>query len=102
SLIRYFAAGNRLSERSITSPEASEEKYEYIIEVQTAKRGTLFQSEKAKQPPKELEATIQSDQMDTDKEEARPNPEVASLHQERHIWRMLELPPFPKVCTHKI
>ncbi|MBW0538933.1 hypothetical protein O181_078648 [Austropuccinia psidii MF-1] len=35
-----------------------------------------------------MEATIQSNQMDVDKEEARPNPEVPSLPQERHIWRM--------------
>ncbi|MBW0582157.1 hypothetical protein O181_121872 [Austropuccinia psidii MF-1] len=52
------------------------------------------------EPPKEMEATIQSNQMDVDKEEARPNPEVLSL-QERHIWRWPEFSPFPKVCTHK-
>ncbi|MBW0541395.1 hypothetical protein O181_081110 [Austropuccinia psidii MF-1] len=40
-----------------------------------------------------MEATIQSNQMDVDKEEANPNPEVPSLPQERHIWRMPELPP---------
>ncbi|MBW0573563.1 hypothetical protein O181_113278 [Austropuccinia psidii MF-1] len=28
-----------------------------------------------------------------DKEEARPNPEVSNLPQERHIWRMPEFPP---------
>ncbi|MBW0579762.1 hypothetical protein O181_119477 [Austropuccinia psidii MF-1] len=44
----------------------------------------------------EMEATIQSNQIDVDKEEARPNPEVSNLPQERHIWRMPELPPFPK------
>ncbi|MBW0508079.1 hypothetical protein O181_047794 [Austropuccinia psidii MF-1] len=44
-----------------------------------------------------MEATIQSNQMDVDKEEARPNPEVASLPQERHIWRMPELSPIPQV-----
>ncbi|MBW0563026.1 hypothetical protein O181_102741 [Austropuccinia psidii MF-1] len=43
-----------------------------------------------------MEATIHSNQMDVDKEEARPNPEVSDLPQERHIWRMTELPPFPK------
>ncbi|MBW0562028.1 hypothetical protein O181_101743 [Austropuccinia psidii MF-1] len=31
----------------------------------------------------------------------RPSPEVASIPQERHIWRMLELPPFPRsACTN--
>ncbi|MBW0590620.1 hypothetical protein O181_130335, partial [Austropuccinia psidii MF-1] len=34
--------------------------------------------------------------MDVDKEEARPNPEVSILPQESHIWRMPEVPPFPK------
>ncbi|MBW0566635.1 hypothetical protein O181_106350 [Austropuccinia psidii MF-1] len=43
-----------------------------------------------------MEATIQSIQMDVDKEEARPNPEVPRLPQERHIWRMAELPPIPQ------
>ncbi|MBW0564868.1 hypothetical protein O181_104583 [Austropuccinia psidii MF-1] len=43
-----------------------------------------------------MEANIQSSQMDVDKEEARPNPEVPSLSQERHIWRMPELPPIPQ------
>ncbi|MBW0568365.1 hypothetical protein O181_108080 [Austropuccinia psidii MF-1] len=51
-----------------------------------------------------MEATIQSNQMDVDKEEARPNPEVPSLPQERHIWRMPELPPIPQEiyeCQYK-
>ncbi|MBW0568882.1 hypothetical protein O181_108597 [Austropuccinia psidii MF-1] len=43
-----------------------------------------------------MEATIQSNQMDVEKEEARPNPQVPSLPQERHIWRLPELPPFRK------
>ncbi|MBW0535947.1 hypothetical protein O181_075662 [Austropuccinia psidii MF-1] len=47
-----------------------------------------------------MEATIQSNQMDVDKEEARPNPEVPSLSQERHIWRMPELPPIPQGLKH--
>ncbi|MBW0576116.1 hypothetical protein O181_115831 [Austropuccinia psidii MF-1] len=45
-----------------------------------------------------MEETIQSNHMDVDKEEARPNLEVQNLPQERCIWRMPELPPFPKVC----
>ncbi|MBW0590537.1 hypothetical protein O181_130252 [Austropuccinia psidii MF-1] len=40
-----------------------------------------------------MEATIQSNQMDMDKEEARSNPQISSIPQERHIWRMPELPP---------
>ncbi|MBW0589841.1 hypothetical protein O181_129556 [Austropuccinia psidii MF-1] len=43
-----------------------------------------------------MEATIQSNRMDADKEEARSNPEVSNLSQERHIWRMPELPPIPQ------
>ncbi|MBW0560928.1 hypothetical protein O181_100643 [Austropuccinia psidii MF-1] len=43
-----------------------------------------------------MEATIQSNPMDVDKGEARPNPEVPSLPQERHIWRMPELSPIPQ------
>ncbi|MBW0546239.1 hypothetical protein O181_085954 [Austropuccinia psidii MF-1] len=49
-----------------------------------------------------MEATIQSNQMDVDKEEARPNPEVPSLPQERHIWRMPELRPIPQVAAIEI
>ena len=52
SLIKYYAAGNRLSKRYITSPESSEAESEESIEVQIAKRGTLFNSEKNKLPPK--------------------------------------------------
>ncbi|MBW0558811.1 hypothetical protein O181_098526 [Austropuccinia psidii MF-1] len=47
-----------------------------------------------------MEATIQSNKMDVDKEEARPNPEVSNLPQERHIWRMPELPPIPQGLNH--
>ncbi|MBW0571285.1 hypothetical protein O181_111000 [Austropuccinia psidii MF-1] len=43
-----------------------------------------------------MEATIQSNQIDVNKEEERPNPEVPSLPQEKHIWRMPELPPIPQ------
>ncbi|MBW0565007.1 hypothetical protein O181_104722, partial [Austropuccinia psidii MF-1] len=93
--------GNRLSKRYITSPESSEAESEDSIEVQIAKRGTLFKTEQSKQPPKEwcipeMEATIHFNQMDVDKEEARPNPEVSNLPQERHIWRMPELPHIPQ------
>ncbi|MBW0463289.1 hypothetical protein O181_003004 [Austropuccinia psidii MF-1] len=41
-----------------------------------------------------MEATIQSNQMDLDKEEERPD--LEGLPQERHIWRIQEVPPFPK------
>ncbi|MBW0569189.1 hypothetical protein O181_108904 [Austropuccinia psidii MF-1] len=47
-----------------------------------------------------MEAIIQSNQMDVDKEEARPNPKVSNLPQERHIWRMPELPPIPQGMNH--
>ncbi|MBW0554995.1 hypothetical protein O181_094710 [Austropuccinia psidii MF-1] len=47
-----------------------------------------------------MEATIQSSQMDVDKEEARPSPEVTSLPQERHIWRMPEFPPIRQGLNH--
>ncbi|MBW0580328.1 hypothetical protein O181_120043 [Austropuccinia psidii MF-1] len=47
-----------------------------------------------------MEPTIQSNQMDVDKKEARPNPEVSNLPQERHIWRMPELPPIPQGLNH--
>ncbi|MBW0550177.1 hypothetical protein O181_089892 [Austropuccinia psidii MF-1] len=47
-----------------------------------------------------MEATIQSNQMDVDKEEARINPEVPSLPQERHIWRMPEFAPIPQGLNH--
>ncbi|MBW0461071.1 hypothetical protein O181_000786 [Austropuccinia psidii MF-1] len=38
-----------------------------------------------------MEATIQYNQMDLEKEEARPVTDLESLPQERHIWRMPEL-----------
>ncbi|MBW0566009.1 hypothetical protein O181_105724 [Austropuccinia psidii MF-1] len=44
-----------------------------------------------------MEATIQSNQMDVDKEKVRPNPEVSNIPQEGHIWRMPELPPIPQL-----
>ncbi|MBW0460324.1 hypothetical protein O181_000039 [Austropuccinia psidii MF-1] len=47
-----------------------------------------------------MESTIQSNQMVVDKEEARPNPEVSNIPQERHIWRMSELPPIPQGLNH--
>ncbi|MBW0560502.1 hypothetical protein O181_100217 [Austropuccinia psidii MF-1] len=47
-----------------------------------------------------MESTIQSNQMDVDKEEARPNPEVPNLPQERPIWRISELPPIPQGLMH--
>ncbi|MBW0581900.1 hypothetical protein O181_121615 [Austropuccinia psidii MF-1] len=47
-----------------------------------------------------MEATIQSSQMELNKEEARPNPEVSNLPQERHIWRMPEFPPIPQVLNY--
>ncbi|MBW0556529.1 hypothetical protein O181_096244 [Austropuccinia psidii MF-1] len=47
-----------------------------------------------------MEATIQSNQMDVDKEEARPNPEVSNLPQKRHIWRMPEFCPIPQGLNH--
>ncbi|MBW0493946.1 hypothetical protein O181_033661 [Austropuccinia psidii MF-1] len=43
-----------------------------------------------------MEATIQSSQMDMDKEVATPNAEVSNLPQERHIWRIPQLPPIPQ------
>ncbi|MBW0500931.1 hypothetical protein O181_040646 [Austropuccinia psidii MF-1] len=94
--MKYCAAGNRLSKRYINRPKSSEEESEDRIEVQIAIRGPLFQTEKEKQSPKEMEATIQSNQIDVDKEEARPSQEVESLPQERHIWRMPELPHTPR------
>ncbi|MBW0494629.1 hypothetical protein O181_034344 [Austropuccinia psidii MF-1] len=47
-----------------------------------------------------MEAIIQSNQMDVDKEEARPNPEMSSLPQERHLWRIPELPLIPQWLNH--
>ncbi|MBW0555257.1 hypothetical protein O181_094972 [Austropuccinia psidii MF-1] len=43
-----------------------------------------------------MEPTLWSNQMDVDKEEARPNPEVSNLPQERHIGRMPKFPPIPQ------
>ncbi|MBW0527312.1 hypothetical protein O181_067027 [Austropuccinia psidii MF-1] len=43
-----------------------------------------------------MEATSLSNHMDMDKEEAGLSPEVESLPQERHIWRIPELPPIPQ------
>ncbi|MBW0565521.1 hypothetical protein O181_105236 [Austropuccinia psidii MF-1] len=43
-----------------------------------------------------MEATIQSNQMDLDKEEARPGPDLVSPPQERHVWRILGFPPIPQ------
>ncbi|MBW0545010.1 hypothetical protein O181_084725 [Austropuccinia psidii MF-1] len=44
-----------------------------------------------------MEEAIHSNQVDVDKEEARPNPDLASLPQERHVWGMPEFPPIPQV-----
>ncbi|MBW0569758.1 hypothetical protein O181_109473 [Austropuccinia psidii MF-1] len=49
-----------------------------------------------------MEATIQSNQIDLDKEEERPGPDLASCPQERDILRIPELPPFLKVCAYKL
>ncbi|MBW0497977.1 hypothetical protein O181_037692 [Austropuccinia psidii MF-1] len=43
-----------------------------------------------------MEAAIQSNQMDLDNEEVRPKQGLPSLPQERHIWNIPELLPFPK------
>ncbi|MBW0541666.1 hypothetical protein O181_081381 [Austropuccinia psidii MF-1] len=43
-----------------------------------------------------MEATIQYNQMDVDREEARPGPDLASIPQERHVWRIPELPSIPQ------
>ncbi|MBW0589323.1 hypothetical protein O181_129038 [Austropuccinia psidii MF-1] len=47
-----------------------------------------------------MEATIQSKEMRVDKEEERPNPEVPSIPQERHIWRKPVFPPIPQGVNH--
>ncbi|MBW0540064.1 hypothetical protein O181_079779 [Austropuccinia psidii MF-1] len=49
-----------------------------------------------------MEATIQTNQMDVDKEEARQNLDLASLPQERHVWRMPEFPPISQVPIQKM
>ncbi|MBW0486791.1 hypothetical protein O181_026506 [Austropuccinia psidii MF-1] len=36
---------------------------------------------------------MKSNQMDMNKEEGRPRPDLPSLPQERHVWRMPEFPP---------
>ncbi|MBW0504174.1 hypothetical protein O181_043889 [Austropuccinia psidii MF-1] len=43
-----------------------------------------------------MEATIQFNQMDVDKEDERQNPDMESLPQERHVRRMPEFPPIPQ------
>ncbi|MBW0461766.1 hypothetical protein O181_001481 [Austropuccinia psidii MF-1] len=43
-----------------------------------------------------MEATIWYSQMDLEKEEARPGPDLEDLPEERHIWRMPEFPHFPR------
>ncbi|MBW0461771.1 hypothetical protein O181_001486 [Austropuccinia psidii MF-1] len=40
-----------------------------------------------------MEANIQSNQMDLDKEEAKPGLDLESSPQERHVWRIPEFPP---------
>ncbi|MBW0592831.1 hypothetical protein O181_132546 [Austropuccinia psidii MF-1] len=52
SLIRHYEADNILIKRCITISKSSEAESEDSIEVEIAKRGSLFQTEKAKQPPK--------------------------------------------------
>ncbi|MBW0577241.1 hypothetical protein O181_116956 [Austropuccinia psidii MF-1] len=47
-----------------------------------------------------MEEAIQSNQMDLDKEEVRPEKGLPSLTQERHIWRMPKLPPIPQGLNH--
>ncbi|MBW0463603.1 hypothetical protein O181_003318 [Austropuccinia psidii MF-1] len=43
-----------------------------------------------------MEAAIQSNQMDLDKEEVRLEQGLTSLPQKIHIWRIPELPPIPQ------
>ncbi|MBW0475772.1 hypothetical protein O181_015487 [Austropuccinia psidii MF-1] len=38
--------------------------------------------------------------MDAEKEEARPGPDLESLPQERHVWRIPEFPPITKGLNH--
>ncbi|MBW0484948.1 hypothetical protein O181_024663 [Austropuccinia psidii MF-1] len=47
-------------------------------------------------------ATIQSNQMNVDREEATPGPEITSLPQERHFWRIPEFSPIPQVPVQKL
>ncbi|MBW0588963.1 hypothetical protein O181_128678 [Austropuccinia psidii MF-1] len=49
-----------------------------------------------------MEEAIQSNQMDLEKEEARLEQGLQSLPQERHIWRIPELPPIPQVPIKKL
>ncbi|MBW0533419.1 hypothetical protein O181_073134 [Austropuccinia psidii MF-1] len=49
-----------------------------------------------------MEETMQSNKMDVDKKEARPSPDMASLPQERHVWRMPVFPPIPQVPVQKL
>ncbi|MBW0565851.1 hypothetical protein O181_105566 [Austropuccinia psidii MF-1] len=44
-----------------------------------------------------METAIESSQMDVYREEERPGPDLESLPQERHVWRIPELPPIPQV-----
>ncbi|MBW0582777.1 hypothetical protein O181_122492 [Austropuccinia psidii MF-1] len=47
-----------------------------------------------------MEEAIQSSKMDLDKEEVRPEQGLPSFPQERHIWRIPELPPIPQGLNH--
>ncbi|MBW0590080.1 hypothetical protein O181_129795 [Austropuccinia psidii MF-1] len=49
-----------------------------------------------------MEPTIQSKQMDLENEKARPGTDLKDLPQERHIWRMPELPPIAQVSLQKV
>ncbi|MBW0479074.1 hypothetical protein O181_018789 [Austropuccinia psidii MF-1] len=49
-----------------------------------------------------MEATIQSNKMDGDREEERTGPDLTSLPQERHVWRMPELTPISQVPVKKL
>ncbi|MBW0525855.1 hypothetical protein O181_065570 [Austropuccinia psidii MF-1] len=40
-----------------------------------------------------MQETIQSNQMDMDREEERQGPDMSSFPQERHVWRMPDSPP---------
>ncbi|MBW0500961.1 hypothetical protein O181_040676 [Austropuccinia psidii MF-1] len=47
-----------------------------------------------------MEAAIQSNQMELDREEVGPEQGMPSLPQERHVWRIPELPPIPQGLNH--
>ncbi|MBW0490228.1 hypothetical protein O181_029943 [Austropuccinia psidii MF-1] len=49
-----------------------------------------------------MEENIQSNQMDVDKEETLTGPDLESTPQERHVWRIPELPPIPQVAAIEI